>query len=244
MKRSGIYVCTLLMIILIGCGGRSDDYDTDIGKTPSQKRDRNKRLEQAQKTNRPPEGWIKKITFSKKLKKKGTALVFKVETRKPLEENQYLSYTYWKNQEKILETPENTLPPTAYKKGDLVYVDVTLFQEGQILEQKRSELLQMENSSPIIKEVKIPEIDGPGVYRIIVKAEDPDNDKITFSLAGDNLPQGLKIDPNSGMITYILGENAPPENLKFTITADDGDKGITKKIVTIKFALTRTGENR
>ena len=247
MKRLGIYVCTLSMIILIGCGTGADEIETNLGtaKTSSPKKDRDAARELAQQRPKgPPEGWIKKISFSKKLRKDGTALIFKVETTKPLEENQYLSYIYWNNQEKILETPQNTLPPTAYKKGDIIYVDVALYQEGQLLEQRRSELLQIENSSPVIKEVKIPGIDGPGIYRIMVKAQDPDGDKITFSLAGDPLPEGLQIDPQSGAITYTLGENAPPESIKFTITADDGDKGITKKIVTINFAVTRPEETQ
>jgi hypothetical protein len=235
------------MISLMGCGGGADDVETDIstGQASSQQKDRDEAEEPVQQRPKgPPEGWIKKISFSKQLCKEGTALKFKVETTKPLEENQYLSYIYWKNQEKIMETPLNTLPPTAYKKGDLVYVDVALYQEGQILEQRRSEILQIENSSPVIKEVKIPEIDGPGVYRIMVKAQDPDGDKINFSLTGDPLPEGLQIDPHSGMVTYVLGENPPPENIKFTITADDGDKGITKKNVTITFDITRPEENR
>jgi len=247
MKRLGIFTCILLMISLMGCGGGADDVETDIstGQASSQQKDRDEAEEPVQQRPKgPPEGWIKKISFSKQLGKEGTALKFKVETTKPLEENQYLSYIYWKNQEKIMETPLNTLPPTAYKKGDLVYVDVALYQEGQILEQRRSEILQIENSSPVIKEVKIPEIDGPGVYRIMVKAQDPDGDKINFSLTGDPVPEGLQIDPHSGMVTYVLGENPPPENIKFTITADDGDKGITKKNVTITFDITRPEENR
>ena len=249
MNRSGIYVCIcmLLMIILIGCGGGTDEIDTNLGtgKVSSQKKDRHEPGEQTPiRPEAPPAGWIKKISFSKKVMKEGTALKFKVETTKPLEEDQYLSYIYWKNQEKILETPQDTLPPTVYKKGDLVYADVTLFQQGQILEQRRSELLQIENSSPLIKEVRIPEIDGPGIYRIIVKAQDPDGDKITYSLTGDPLPEGLEINPRTGVITYTLGENAPPEKIKFIITADDGDKGIAKKIVTITFNLTRAAENQ
>ena len=143
-----------------------------------------------------------------------------------------------------METPNDTLPPTAFKKGDTVYVDVVLYQEGLVLEGRRSATVIIANSSPVIKEVEIPGIEGPGVYRIFVKAKDPDGDKITFSLAGDNLPAGLEIDSHTGTVTFILGENAPPENVKFTISADDGDKGITKKNVTIKFNITANGENQ
>jgi hypothetical protein len=247
MTRLKIFLCVLMIVSLIGCGSGADENETDIstGQVSSQQKNRDQADALAQKKpKRPPNGWIKKISLSKQLGPEGTALKFKVETTKPLQENQYLSYIYWKNQEKLMETPQDTLPPTAYKKGDLLFVDVVLYQEDQVLEKRRSELLQIENSSPVIKEVKIPEIDGPGVYRIIVDAKDPDGDKITFSLAEDSLPEELQIDPHSGTVTYILGENAPPENLKFTITADDGDKGITKKIVTLNFNITRPAENQ
>jgi hypothetical protein len=248
MKRLRIFACVLLIISLIGCGGGADEIETNIstGQTSSQSKDRAKAddLAPQQRPKAPPEGWIKKISFSKQLGKNGTALKFKVETTKPLKENQYFSYIYWKNQEKILETQLDTLPPKAYKKGDLVYADVVLYQGGQILERRRSEMLQIANSSPVIKEVKIPGIDGPGIYRIFVKAQDPDGDKITFSLDGDSLPEGLEIDPQSGTVTYILGETPPLESIKFTITADDGDKGITKKAVTINFDINRSRENQ
>jgi hypothetical protein len=235
------------MISLIGCGGGADEIETDIStdQASSRQKTRDKAGEPAQKRPKgPPRGWIKKISLSKQLGKDGTALKFKVETTKPMEENQYFSYIYWKNGEKFLESPKNILPPRYYKKGDLVYVDAVLYQEGQVLEGRRSKMVLIKNSSPLIKEVKIPEIDGPGVYRIFVKARDPDGDKITFSLAGDPLPEGLRINPSSGTITYILGENAPPGKMKFTITADDGDKGITKKIVTIDFEIIGPGETQ
>lgn len=247
MKRLGIYVFTLLMIILIGCGGGADEIETDIstGQASSQQKDRDETQDPTQQRPKgPPQGWIKKISCSTQLGNDGTALKFKVETTKPMEENQYFSYIYWRNGEKFLESQKNILPPKHYKKGDLIYIDAVLYQEGQILEGRRSEMVLINNSSPLIKEVKIPEIDGPGVYRIFVKAQDPDGDKITFSLDGNPLPEGLQINPNSGTVTYILGENAPPETLEFTITADDGDKGITKKIVTINFDITGPEANQ
>lgn len=244
MKRLIIFTCILLMISLIGCGGGADDIETNIGtdQASSQQKDKDEAGESAQKRPKgPPEGWIKKISFSKQLGKEGTTLKFKVETRKPLEENQYFSYIYWKNGKKILESTKNTLHPKYYEKGDVIFVEAVLYQEDMVLEGRRSKTLIIGNSFPIIKEVKIPEIDGPGVYRIFVKAIDPDGDKITFSLAGDPLPEGLHINRRSGTVTYILGEKSPPENLEFTITVDDGDKGIAKKVVNITFNITGPG---
>jgi hypothetical protein len=247
MKRLGIYASVLLMIILIGCGGRSNETETDINKEQVSSRQDHGDEEESpaqQRPKAPPTGWIKKISVSQQLEKEGTALIFKVKTTKPMTEDQYLSFIYWRNQEKITETPLNRLSPKDYKKGDLIYADVALYQEGQILERRRSELLQIKNSSPLIEAVRIPEIDGPGTYHIAVKAKDPDGDRITFSLEGNPLPQGLRIDPDSGTVTYVLGKVPPPEQVQFTITADDGDKGITKKKVTITFNITNPEENQ
>lgn len=247
MKQIGIIGCVLLIVSLIGCGGDqfdNTDKNSVTGKASPRRKARGEadNLEVQKRPKRPPKGWIKNISFSKKLGQDGTALKVGVETTQPLEESHYFSYIYWRNGTKIEETPLDSLSPASYNKGDVIFADVVLHNEGEIIEQRRSEMLQVENSSPIINKVNIPEIDGPGIYRIYVKAKDPDGDKITFSLAGDPLPEGLKIDPGSGTITCILGEKPPPEKMKFTITADDGDKGITKKIVTITFKITKPKE--
>jgi len=48
------------------------------------------------------------------------------------------------------------------------------------------------------------------------------NDQVTFSLAGD-VPSGLTINPSTGVITWIPGENQGPSTNTFTIVAiDDG----------------------
>lgn len=195
------------------------------------------------KIKAPPEGWIKRAYFSYPKNKAGRSLKINVETKIPKTENQYFSYVYWKNGKAVEKGKENTLKTTTYKKGDVIFADVLLHQDGQELERKRSEMIQVANTSPIIKEVAIPEIVGPETYIITVKAEDNDKDKITFSLLNvpdsDPLPEGseMKIDPATGTVTCVLGEKPPPGKLKFIIAADDGDGGVAKKVVTIPFKV-------
>ena len=91
------------------------------------------------------------------------------------------------------------------------------------------------NSPPVIENVTLPNIQGAGTYEFTVKANDPDSDEITFSLEMGPAPHDvdLQIDSSIGTVTCILGEQ-PPDSLKFTIVADDGEGGIAKKVVSIR----------
>ncbi|UCH96739.1 MAG: cadherin repeat domain-containing protein [Candidatus Aminicenantes bacterium] len=246
MKILQIIVYILLVVSLIGCGGRTEEFEyLDLtGKSSSQGKAGTQGEGEAFRPESPPGGWIRSISFSKHLRKDGTALKIKVETTTPMEEDQHFSYIYWKNGKKQEETSNDTLSPKSYKKGDIIFADVIFYQEGQILEQRRSEMLQITNSSPIIEDVIIPDIEGPGVYHIIVKAHEPDGDKITFSLEDNPLPGRLKINPATGSVTCSLGKKIPPEKMKFIIKADDGDGGITKKAVTITFKIREPENNQ
>jgi hypothetical protein len=160
----------------------------------------------------------------------------KVKTAAPLKENQELKYKFWKNRNAMEETDQPTLPADTCKKNDVIFADVTLYQDGEIAARKRTAMAPILNSPPVIEEVTMPEITGPGTYEFKVKAKDTDNDQITFSLElGEGSEDlGAEIDPATGNVTCTLAEN-PPEALKFTIIADDGDGGVTKKIVAMRF---------
>jgi len=162
----------------------------------------------------------------------------KVKTAAPLKENQSLKYKFWKNRNAMEETAEPTLPANTFKKKDVIFADVNLYEDGQLVARKRSAMVPLLNSPPVIEEVTMPEISGPGTYEFKVKAKDADNDQMTFSLelgeASANADLTAEIDSATGNVTCTLAEN-PPEVLKFTIIADDGDGGVTKKIVNMRF---------
>ena len=260
VKVRGLMTVAVVLFMILGaagCGTRETDESIKVLKrSEKQKPNRQENDEEEsigedsseKKIKPPPKGWIKRAYFSPQKNKKGRTLKIKVETIVPKTEDQYFSYVYWKNGRKIGEGEEDTLDPSVYKKGDIIFADVLLHQEDQTLEKKRSEMLMVPNTSPVIKEVKIPSIMGPGTYRITVKAEDIDGDKLTYSLlpasGAASLPEGskLQIDPATGTVTCTLGEKPPPRQLKFIITADDGDKGTAKKAVTISFKIHKSPE--
>lgn len=248
----------MMMLGLVGCSKSGNDESTEGIKNenpgaaqPSPapgKGGGGSRSGSSKRIKPPPGGWIKRAYFSAHKNKEGRSLKIKVETVKPIEENQYFTYVYWKNGKKVGERKEDILDASSYKKGDVVFADVLLYQDGQALEKKRSQMALVPNTSPLIKEVNIPDIVGPGTYKITVKTEDIDKDKITFSLlttpGANSLPAGsqMQIDPATGTITCVLGKEPPPEKLKFIIAANDGDGGVTKKAVTIPFKVYKTPE--
>lgn len=235
-----------------GCGTREVDEEAQHAEKIQQLRTERKikqkeRAETPQiKPKAPGKYFIKKAFFTPQLVKAGTALKITVELSEESKEDDHFSYIYWKNGIQLMESHEDTLAPENYKKGDLIYADVLFYRDGQLAEKSRSETVQIVNSSPLIKEVKIPKIEGPGSYTISVKGTDIDGDKIKYMLLpeaeGKTLFEGLQINTVTGTVTCTLGEAPPPEKMKFIIAADDGDGGIAKKAVTISFEITKKKE--
>jgi hypothetical protein len=268
-------------LALTACGGSSSDdlsqddrYEQVRAERERAKKEREQREEESLvKPDAPAKNWIKRAFFTPHKVKAGMALNIKIEGILPSKPgaNCYYSYIYWKNGEMLMdETRVDTLTPENYKKGDVVYADVQLYMDGEVIEKKRSEMVEIVNSSPIIHEDKIPKMEGPGAYEITVKATDIDGDAITFSLKpfekkpartraqeegedgeydeeayeedaepAEPVWEGLDINSATGTVTCTLGEEPPPGQLRFVIVADDGDKGIAKKAVTINFTINK-----
>jgi len=248
----------LVGLVSVACGGgESDPTDTsDIKKYDRSKTTLNKENEPGDAINQmegePVDseqavkagGILKKVSMSPQKIRVDSTTAIEVETAAPLEDNQYLTYVFWKNTKPLEETREATLPPNTFKKHDFLFADVLLYENEQLVAKKRTGMYIVLNSPPEIEEVILPEVKGAGTYKFIVKAKDADNDQFTFSLEMDNENPGdeaapiplvdAQIDAASGEVTCTLGENLP-DSFKFTITADDGDGGIAKKIVSMRF---------
>jgi hypothetical protein len=185
---------------------------------------------------------LKKVSISpQKIRVDSTAAI-EVETTAPLTDNQYLSYVVWKNSKPMDESREASFPPNTFKKHDILFADVKLYENEQLIARKRTDMYVVLNSPPEIEEVILPEVKGPGTYKFTVKSKDADNDTLTFSMEMDKpeneeevIPQvDAQIDPSNGEVTCTLDENLP-DGFKFTITANDGDGGVAKKIVSMRF---------
>lgn len=246
-----------LVSISCGSGSETDPTDTsDIKKYDRSKTTLSKENESgdtysqidgepvdSEKTVKPG-GMLKKVSISPKKIRVDSTTTIEVETAAPLEDNQYLAYIVWKNSKALEETKEATVPPNTFKKHTILFADVLLYENEQLIAKKRTEMYVVLNSPPEIEEVILPEIKGPGTYKFTVKAKDADNDNLTFSLEmakpeGEDEAETMplvdaQIDASSGEVTCTLDENLP-DSFKFIIAANDGDGGITKKIVSMRF---------
>ncbi|MCK4763937.1 MAG: putative Ig domain-containing protein [Candidatus Aminicenantes bacterium] len=156
------------------------------------------------------------------------------------DEDEALSYIFYKNTKLFKEQEENSVPPNSYKKGDSLFVDALFYKEGEEIERKRSDMVFITNSKPEIGEVEFPTIKGMGTYTIVVNASDEDKDKLTFSLDKDyGIPPGMTINAGSGTITYTL-DSDPGTKVKFKVVVRDGDGGEDWNELAINFARQRT----
>lgn len=265
----------LLGLVSVSCGGNeTDPSDTsDIKKYDRSKKagsqdddtgDVKEKISNEQV--RDAMRMLKKVSLSPKEIRADSPVTIEVETAAPLEDNQYLAYVYWKNGRPLEETEEAKLPALSLKKHDVLFADVMLYENDQVISKKRTGTFMVLNSPPIIDEVTIPDIKGPGTYQFIVKAHDVDNDQMAFSFGKDEpvkkdententeniedtsgpasrtsrtsstpaSPFDGQIDTATGTVTWVLDQNLP-DSITFTIVANDGDEGITKKIINMRF---------
>ena len=245
----------LLVLIAVGltaCGGGDEDPG-DTSKIKKNDRSQTARklaeaetedadiyYEEEEETAEEAETSTRKMitsaSLSPEILRADSTITIKTKTAAPLNDNQTLTYKYWKNGQPLEETKETELSPLSFKKHDVFFADVMLYEADQLIAKKRTEIKPVLNTPPMIEQVTLPDVQGPGTYEFTVTAKDIDDDQITFSLEADHLPAEVdaRIAPDTGTVTCTLDDN-PPESIKFTIAADDGDGGVAKKIVSMRF---------
>jgi len=239
-----LLIVMLLAISLTNCGSNKNSSDDEINYSGTGKSASARKKGEAPPLLPASNGinFIKSISIAPNKVAAGTEIKVTLETSIPADLEHELSFLYWKNGELLIETDKSTLSPSLFRKNEYVYAEVLLKVKGKVLEKAKSEPILIANTAPIITLVNIPQISGPGTYTITVKADDVDSDTLTFSLLpaeGQSLFEGLSINSTDGTITLTLGDTVPPENMLFIVAADDGDGGVTKKMVTIPFTITR-----
>lgn len=94
---------------------------------------------------------------------------------------------------------------SGFKRGDKIAVKVTPF-DGKNYGQPRILIAEIKKTTPRLTESSRISFDGK-VLLYQVKAVSPDGDPITYSLM--DAPQGMDIDKNTGLIKWVVPENAP-----------------------------------
>jgi len=113
----------------------------------------------------------------------------------------YFTYQWEKNGVVSLDERKEILEQGRFKKGDTITVTMVPDDREIIGVPKKSAPVTILNSAPIIGSSPPFSIDGTK-YIYQVKASDPDDDTVTFSLKSG--PKGMKIDQKIGLIQWEI----------------------------------------
>jgi hypothetical protein len=128
-----------------------------------------------------------------------------------------LKYEWLKNNEYASDS--DTI--SGFKRGDKISVGITPF-DGRNFGQTRTLTSEIKSCTPKLTESKEVSFDGKTlIYQ--VKAVDPGGDQLTYSLIDP--PEGMVIDKDSGLIKWLLSENASgSKSVKVDISNTSGGK--------------------
>ncbi|MEC4686512.1 MAG: Ig domain-containing protein [Nitrospirota bacterium] len=172
--------------------------------------------------------------------RKGNDLHVKIKTFDGDGDNVTVDYEWFINGEIIpqqaLDDP-GILNGNLIKRGDRVSVKITP-SDGET--RGRAIILEsrVANSAPVVSDELETEFNG-SVYSAKIKAFDPDGDTLTYTLK--QAPEGMTIDPETGVITWLVTPDDEGEH-DITVSVKDGHGGeiILPFSTTIGF-LERTG---
>jgi hypothetical protein len=125
------------------------------------------------------------------------------------------------------------LEPNRLKKGDLITVTVTPTDGESSGRAKKSEARIIANSPPIITSSPPSNLSG-NIYTYQVKADDPDNDPVIFTLRTS--PKGMTINKETGFIQWEVSKGDRGDHLiEIEATDPEGAKSFQKYTLTIEF---------
>jgi hypothetical protein len=189
----------------------------------------------AAKTKAAPANFLKSVVLKPELVTIKEPLQAVITTHEQIPEDFKVIYKFWKNMQLLSEQPEAVLQPGDYQKNDTLFVDVEIHDQDGFLEKMRSQPLLVSNSAPEITAIPFPEKIDFGTHLIQVQAEDPDNDSLTYSLEGSNIPAAVSIDSKNGEISYKL-DAIPSEDWNFTVRVQDPDGAYATRDVHLAFS--------
>jgi len=173
--------------------------------------------EPAAPQNRPPQ--VKSITYEPAQPRANDDIIVKVEATDPDGDAVDIDYQWFVGEEELLHRTRDNLPSSEFKKGEKVHVEVTA-SDGQDSTSRVGQTLTIANTPPFF-------LRDPRTMSTIegyqVEAQDADGDPITYRLPG--APEGMTIEPTSGVLHYKGSVNEPGGDYHITVRAEDPDKG-------------------
>lgn len=151
------------------------------------------------------------------------------------QDGDFIYYTYrWEKNGMIMpEEDKEVLQRNRFKKGDSIAVTVTPDDREVVGAPKKSEAIIVSNSPPIIVSSPPTSIEK-STYLYQVKANDPDNDPVTFVLKSG--PKGMEIDKNTGLVRWeIRKEDKGTHQIEIEASDNEGAKSIQRYLLTVDF---------
>jgi hypothetical protein len=146
-----------------------------------------------------------------------------------------INYTYhWERNGVVLpEENTSTLAANRFKKGDSITVTVIPHDGVTLGAPKKTEPITTANSPPVITSIPPTRTEG-NIYTYQVKAHDPDNDPVIFSLR--TAPNGMNIDKETGIIRWEIREgDQRTQTIEIEASDSEGAKSFQRYTLSIEF---------
>ncbi len=170
--------------------------------------------------NTPPR--VLSVMLSPQTIEIGDKLEAQVDANDPDHDRVDLTYRWLKNSVVIKEGEEPFLMTTGFSPRDQVAVEVTAHDPSAIGNSVRSAALTFGNRPPKIVSVP-PASDTASPYQYMVKAVDPDGDRMAFQL--ETAPPGMTINEQSGRIIWPVPSDQHG-SFHVKVVAQDGQGGV------------------
>ena len=120
-----------------------------------------------------------------------------------------------------------------FRKGDSITVIVTPEDRESLGSPKKSESLIISNSPPVILSSPPTSVENM-TYLYQVRANDPDNDPIAFTLKSG--PKGMEMDKKTGLLRWeIRKEEKGSHSVEIEVSDDAGAKSIQRYTLAVDF---------
>ena len=183
--------------------------------------------------NTPPV--IKGITFEPKQPLAGDKIQVKVDALDPDHEDLRFTFKWWRNDKPEAEGYNDTLDTAGFVRGDVIVVAVTPMDQAGKGKEFFSQPYTLPNGVPRFMAAGTPAITGQH-YEQTVKAVDPENDPLTFSL--ESAPPGMVINQKTGHITWTIPPGARGTYKVKVVVKDDHEGWASQEM---DFALPASG---
>ena len=170
--------------------------------------------------NSPPV--LKSVVIQPTVAYSNTDLTAEAEAEDPDQELVSFLFQWIKNGSEIYGKESKSLDHSHFFKGDRIQVKVTPFDGYGHGTPIISSVMLVNNSPPSIISNPPSTFKEDGIFVYRVKAEDADNDILTFSLSSNN-PPGAKIDPKTGLLIWKIPNDLDPGPNRIEVIVCDQD---------------------